>query len=189
MNNLNILFAILILAMVSVSIPSSPSIAVTPSDNNNKINTISANSSNITMTTTGGATSLTSAYAQSLQNNNSYMIISAELEDPFQLAVNQTAVIVANNISMQLLDVPEDSRCPAFVECIWAGQVVVSLNVSKFSSVPLIFNLTLGPSPSNSSTRSVDSHVIKLLQVKPYPVGDEEIAKDDYRVTFVISER
>jgi hypothetical protein len=66
---------------------------------------------------------------------------------------------------------------------------MVSLNVSEFSSAPLIFNLTLGPSSSNSSARSVDTHIIQLLQVDPYPIREEEIAKSDYRATFLISER
>jgi hypothetical protein len=117
------------------------------------------------------------------------MIIIAKLEEPFQLTINQTAVVTANNMTVQFLDVPQDSRCPAFVTCIWAGQVIVSLNISKFSSVPLIFNLTLMPSSaSNSSAIGLDGYNLKLLQIEPYPIKDEEIAKSDYRATFVIAE-
>jgi hypothetical protein len=190
MNNFNISLVIFILAMEFVSIPLS--IATTLPNNNNNNNTVSGNSSSSSgsVTTTDAATSLTAAFGQPLKHeNNSNMIITAKLEDPFQLAINQTSVITANNMSMQFLDVPEDSRCPAFVACIWTGQIMVSLNVSKFSSVPLILNLTLGPSPSNSSARGVDSNIIRLLHVEPYPIRDEEIAKSDYRATFLISER
>jgi hypothetical protein len=193
MNNLNIPFAILILVMAYVSIHSSSSfIDAVDLQNNNIINTIidGSSSTGIVITKDTPLSLSKAAYAQAFKNSNSNMIITAKLEDPFQLAINQTAVITANNMmSMQFLDVPEDSRCPSFVECIWAGQVTVSLNVSEFSSVPLIFNLTLGPSPSNLSARIVDTHVIQLLQVDPYPIREEEIAKSDYRATFLISER
>jgi hypothetical protein len=195
MNNFNIPFAVLVLVVAFVGIlSSSSSIDAAQLKNNNIINTfVDDNSSTGIVTTKDMPLSLpAAAYAQPLNNNNSNsnMIITAKLEDPFQLAINQTAVIAANNmISMEFLDVPEDSRCPSFVECIWAGQVIVSLNVSEFSSVPLIFNLTLGPSPSNSTARSVDTHIIELLQVDPYPIREEEIAKSDYRATFLISER
>jgi hypothetical protein len=185
MNNFNIPFAIFIVSMAFASMPSPP---IAPSLSNNGT-TVSGNSSSNSVTSTDAARSLTTVYAQLLKYNNSNMIITAKLEDPFQLAINQTAVITANNVSMQFLDVPEDSRCPAFVACIWTGQVMVSLNISKFSSVPLFLNLTLAPSPSNSSATGVDGHIIKLLQVEPYPIRDEEIAKSDYRATFLISER
>jgi hypothetical protein len=195
MNTSNILFAMLILVVAFVGIHFSSSSFIDAARlKNNIINTIiDDNSSTGIVTTKDTPLSLPgAAYAQPLKNNNnnSDMIITAKLEDPFQLTINQTAVIAANNMmSMQFLDVPEDSRCPSFVECIWAGQVMVSLNVSEISSVPLIFNLTLGPSPSNSSARSVDTLIIQLLQVEPYPIREEEIAKSDYRATFLISER
>jgi hypothetical protein len=193
MDNSNIAFAISILVLAFVSIHSSSLSIDAALLKNNIINTIFDDTiSTGIVTTKETPLSLPAAeYAQLLKNNNnSNMIITAKLEDPFQLAINQTAVNGANNMMrMQFLDVPEDSRCPSFVECIWAGQVMVSLNVSEFSSVPLIFNLTLGPSPSNSSARSVDTHVIELLQVEPYPIREEEIAKSDYRATFIISER
>jgi hypothetical protein len=176
MNNLNILFAIFILSMPFASIASA-SIAPSQSKNDNNI------------TSTDAGTSLTAAYAQLMQYNDNNMIIIAKLEEPFQLTINQTAVVTANNMTVQFLDVPQDSRCPAFVTCIWAGQVIVSLNISKFSSVPLIFNLTLMPSSaSNSSAIGLDGYNLKLLQIEPYPIKDEEIAKSDYRATFVIAE-
>jgi hypothetical protein len=191
MNNSNIPFAILILVVAFVGIHSSSSSIDAAQLKNNIINTIFDDTSSTGIATTKDTLLSLSAAAHAQPfNNNSNMIITAKLQDPFQLAINQTAVIAANNMmSMQFLDVPEDSRCPSFVECIWAGQVMVSLNVSEFSSVPLIFNLTLGPSPSNSSARSVDNHVIELMQVEPYPIREEEIAKSDYRATFIISER
>ena len=66
-----------------------------------------------------------------------------------------------NNMSIRLLDVPEDSRCPAFVICVWPGQVTVSLNVTE-SSFRGVLNLTLGLSPSNSSSAIVDYHIVEL---------------------------
>lgn len=128
------------------------------------------------------------AYAQPSEDNNiNNNAITAGLGEPFQLRINQTAIIMPDNVSITLLDVPEDSRCPAFVVCVWPGQVTVSINVTEtFPSFPRLLNLTLGPLPSNSSA-NVDSHIIELLQVEPHPMRDEQIPKSDYRVTLVAS--
>jgi hypothetical protein len=122
------------------------------------------------------------AYAQPSEDNNA---ITAALGEPFQLRINQTTIIIPNNMSIRLLDVPEDSRCPAFVVCVWPGQVTVSLNVTE-SSFPEVLNLTLWLSPSNSSSANVDSHILELLQVEPHPIRDEQILISDYRVTLKI---
>jgi len=145
----------------------------------------SSNDSN-TATNTTISSSPQLAYAQPSQNNNT---ITAGLGEPFQLQINQTAIIMPDNMSITFLDVPQDSRCPAFFVCIWPGQVTVSLNIteSSFPSLSSVLNLTLGPSPLNSSSANVDSHVIELLQAEPYPMRDEQIPKSDYRATLVAS--
>jgi hypothetical protein len=126
-------------------------------------------------------TILAIAYAQPSEDSNA---ITTALGEPFQLQINQTANIMPNNMSIRLLDVPEDSRCPAFVVCVWPGQVTVSLNVTE-SSFSKVLNLTLGPSPSNSSIANVDSHIVELLQVEPHLMGDEQIPKSDYSVVLM----
>jgi hypothetical protein len=163
--NFDSLFTIFIaIAFLGIS----SSIAVGPS-NNNSIDTI---------------LSIAVVYAQPSENNNT---ITAGLGEPFQLQINQTAVIMPDTMSIRLLDMPEDSRCPAFVVCVWPGQVTVSVNVteSSFPSYPRVLNLTLGSSPSNSSSANVDSHIVELLQVEPHPMRDEQIPKNDYRVTLM----
>src|SRR5215216_4551670 len=115
---------------------------------------------------------------------NRLNIITAHLGDPFQLQVNQTAIIMPDNTSITFLDVPEDSRCPVSLVCIRPGQVTISLNVTESFRLPRVLNLTLGPSSPNSSA-SVYSHIIELLQVEPYLIRDEEIPKSDYRAYLI----
>ncbi len=142
----------------------------------------SSNSRNILINTS--ETSFATADGQPAGYN---ITIPARSGDPFQLAINQTAVLTPNNIRIQFLDVSEDSRCPSLVACIYAGQVTVSFRISDSSSVPLIMNLTLGPLISESSAREFGSISIRLLQVEPYPTGDQEIPKSDYRATVLVS--
>jgi hypothetical protein len=168
-NNLAISISFLIVAMALVIILPFP-IAVSPSNNNSTI-----------------AMSLPAANAQRSQNNSNNNITTAHLGDPFHLRINQTAIILPDNMSIRFLDVPEDSRCPAFVACVWQGQVTVSLNIteSSFPSFPPVLNLTLGPLPLNSSAKDIYSYTIELQQVEPCPIRDQKIAKSDYTVTLI----
>jgi hypothetical protein len=131
--------------------------------------------------------SLPAAYAQSTHNNNNNITTTAHIGDPFQLRINHTAIILPNNMSMRFIDVPEDSRCPAFVACVWQGQVTVSLNFteSSFHSTSSILNFTLGPLPLNSSAKDIYGHTIQLQQVEPYPIREQKIAKSDYTITLI----
>jgi hypothetical protein len=166
-NNLDIRLAFFIAAMVSMTIPLP--IAAGPSNNDN---------SNATT-----PTSLLVAYAQPSEDNG---IITAHLGESFQLRINQTAIIMPDNMSIRFLDVLEDSRCPTSVACVRPGQVTISLNVTEsFLGFARILNLTLGPSPSNSSARAVDSHIIELLEVEPHSLRGEEIPKSDYRANLI----
>jgi hypothetical protein len=128
---------------------------------------------------------LTSALAQQLDENT----IAAELDTPFQLRINQTAIIKSENVSIKFLDVMEDSRCPSDVQCIWAGQVNISLNISKFYVSPVRMNLTLGPLGSNSSMGELDDSKIQLLEVQPYPKASTgQISELDYVAVLKIWE-
>ena len=174
-NNLGISIAFVIFVAIA-SMSMTVSIATrSPNDNSSRSITI---------------TSLDLAYAQPFEeNSNNNNSITARLGDPFQLQINQTAIIMPDNMSITFLDVPEDSRCPAFVVCVWPGQVTVSLNVteSSFPGFSGVLNLTLGPLPSNSSSVNLDSHVVELPQVEPHPMRDEQIPKRDYRATLIVS--
>jgi hypothetical protein len=79
-----------------------------------------------------------------------------------------------DNMSIRFLNVPEDSRCPASVACIWQGQVTISLNITElFPGFPRVLNLTLDLLPLNSSAKDIDSHITELQQVEPYSVREE----------------
>lgn len=166
-NNLDIHLAFFIVAIASMTILLP--IVAGPSNNDS--------SSNVST-----ATSLLLAYAQPSQDNN---IITAQLGEPFQLRINQTAVIMPDNMSIRFLDVLEDSRCPTNFNCYLPGHVMISLNVTElFPGSPSILNLTLGPSSSNSSA-NVHSHIVELLEVEPYPINNFGFPKGYYRADLM----
>lgn len=132
------------------------------------------------------SSSSTLAYAQPLDESTTV----AKLDFPFHLRINQTAIIKTENVSIQFLDIVEDSRCPSDVRCIWAGQVTISVNITKYCDSPHRMNLTVGPLGSNSSIGELDNYKIQLLQVQPYPKASTgQINEADYVAVLKISDR
>ncbi|MBI5914845.1 MAG: hypothetical protein HY842_05670 [Bacteroidetes bacterium] len=113
-------------------------------------------------------------------------IKTVQLNQPFTLVVNQTAVLAADGWGITLLEITEDSRCPTNVQCFWAGRVVAEFRVQK-DGEELIKTLTDNPTSdlSLSSEFFALGHLVKLVEVAPYPDGGP-IAQEDYVVKIEI---
>jgi hypothetical protein len=73
--------------------------------------------------------------------------IEIELNKVFQLALEQTALLPSESLWITFNQVLEDSRCPQYVQCIWAGNAKVAIEVMRPGSgkETLILNSTLEP--------------------------------------------
>jgi len=84
-------------------------------------------------------------------------------------------------LSVILLSVRNDSRCPIDVVCVWAGNAEVEIGVAfgMGPTRPYVLNTTLDP-------RSVDLGLyrITLTGLKPDPVSTSPIPPERYVATF-----
>jgi hypothetical protein len=119
--------------------------------------------------------------------NNDSTIISAELNAPFQLQIDQMAIIKSENIKIIFVNVTEDSRCPSDVECVWEGQVTIVINILKNKQVQGEFNLTSRAGINELAIKEFDEYVIELLVVDPYPISTKKIELEDYITTLNVS--
>ncbi|BDZ68931.1 hypothetical protein [Methanobacterium ferruginis] len=118
--------------------------------------------------------------------NHSINQINASLSTPFQLKINQTAVLESGNIRITLLNITEDSRCPEGAVCVWAGQVKALFLLEVNQSNQEIFNLTLNFNETQSQKTSL-GYMIKILKVEPYPKANRNKNLNNYEVTLVIT--
>jgi hypothetical protein len=107
---------------------------------------------------------------------------AAEVGQPFNLKLKQTAHMESAGIDVTFVNVTKDSRCPSDVTCVWAGQVsiVVDVNASGGSQ------LTLTLSGGQSEAKSFGNYSIRLADVQPYPVSTKKISLSDYVATLVV---
>ncbi len=114
--------------------------------------------------------------------------VLAGLDTPFQVGVNQQAFLETENMSIKLLDIIEDSRCPSDFRCVASGEVVAEIMISKGTELLGVYNISdWRQSIGYTSKINVDNYVVELAGVSPYPKDDSGIRLSDYVLTFVVS--
>lgn len=91
-------------------------------------------------------------------------------------------VMPGDTTSVRFLDVPADSRCPASVQCVWAGEAVTQFLIGGNQLV----TLTLGADASKA-TVIARGHRVTLTALKPAPTANAEPVKADYVATLRIA--
>jgi hypothetical protein len=86
--------------------------------------------------------------------------------------LNEVATL--DGITVRPLAVIEDSRCPASVQCVWAGRVRISAQVSGAGTR----ELTLGEG------LTVSGGTLTLVDVRPSKRTPEVIPAREYQFTF-----
>ena len=91
-------------------------------------------------------------------------------------AIGETAYV--GGLRVQPVELLEDSRCPASVQCIWAGRVRVLVDITRGDGAHQQRDLTLGE-PQN-----IDWGWMTLLGVIPSKQVPGSIDPRTYRFTF-----
>ncbi|MHA2066116.1 MAG: hypothetical protein ACXABY_17230 [Candidatus Thorarchaeota archaeon] len=112
---------------------------------------------------------------------------TAKLGESFQLKVNQTAYIESEGLLIELDDIPEDSRCPVDVVCVWAGQTRVKLNVGKAGMDEA--TIEIRSANGSFSDNEGNAYSVQVIKVEPAPRSNRTIALTEYVVTLKISKQ
>ena len=116
----------------------------------------------------------------------------------FTLAPNQIATLTDTNLTIRLIGVTGDQRCPSEIECAASGPVSLSLSAQIGDSEPTNINLQVFTSNNGLAPdmqfegiedRMVfEGYLIRVVSVLPYPAKTfDEIKVSEYRVIFIVS--
>ena len=126
--------------------------------------------------------------------------ISARLGGEFTLAPGQSGVIDDVGLTITLISVPADQRCPLEVECTESGPVTVGISLQKDAAEPVEFSLQAftdsngqtpdGPFEGIQDRVEFEGFEIRVRGILPHPVSFEDPLKlEDYQVLFVVGEK
>jgi len=96
-----------------------------------------------------------------------------------------------DDVEFKFVEVLQDSRCPKDVTCIWAGEVVVLVDVFEHGKKTEQKKLTLSPTSRLQSKIgnlfSSDNLSISGLNVFPYPKSSGKPKLEDYYIQLEVS--
>ncbi len=107
----------------------------------------------------------------------------AQLGDPFDLRVGESAVL-PGDLTMSFARVVSDSRCPADVICIAAGEARLALRLSVGSDAPVEREVRVAPAVPEVS---FSSYTIRALALMPYPRSDRTPRMGEFVATFRVT--
>ena len=111
---------------------------------------------------------------------------SARTGQQFAIKVGQELKLADADLQVKFVAVSQDSRCPADVNCVWAGQAEVVLNV-KHNNCTSALTLTLPKNNQASDEGKAGGFRLKLVKLDPYPRTDQKISPNDYRASLIVT--
>lgn len=94
--------------------------------------------------------------------------------------LNQTASV--GGLRIRPIEVIEDSRCPANVQCVWAGRLIVRARMNG-DGWTQVRDFELG------AFQAVDQYRVTLVNAEPSKTAPGPIDPRAYRFTFDVSVR
>ena len=114
----------------------------------------------------------------------------------FELKVGETITVNSDGLTVELVEIVEDSRCPADVTCIWAGRALIRVIVSSpndvlgFGAVDMTLEAgDAGEAASPRENRVVGkdgAYTLALLGLAPQPISTVKLTSQDYMATLKV---
>jgi hypothetical protein len=111
---------------------------------------------------------------------------AVELDESFRLAIGETALVEEANFALTFRGVQNDSRCPADVQCVWAGNALVELVATRTDSSHTALALNTTTSPREVA---FESFVVALEGLEPGTRSNAPIEPAAYRAVLRVSRR
>src|SRR5215203_2211592 len=116
----------------------------------------------------------------------------------FTLTPHQTALLTNTDLTVRLIGLSDDQRCPSEIECAASGPVSLSISAQIGDAEPTNINLQVftsnnGRAPDLQFEGIVDravfeGYLIRVVSVLPYPArAFDEIKVSEYRVIFIVN--
>jgi hypothetical protein len=105
----------------------------------------------------------------------------------FRIRVGRTVTFRGETLRLRFVRVPADSRCPEGVDCVWAGNAEVLVEVSAGGARgrrTLSLNTNAGQErPAEAKYRR---YTVRLVGLSPYPKSARKIRPGEYVATLLV---
>jgi hypothetical protein len=112
-------------------------------------------------------------------------VLQVNLDKEFTLAIGQSAQVKGEDLQIKFTGVSADSRCPADVTCIWAGEATCDIEIGYAGKTTALV-LTRPGSDEQYTVEQFDGYAFSF-KLEPYPQSGQQISPDMYRLHMVIT--
>ncbi len=102
------------------------------------------------------------------------------ISDYGQASLSLGNIVTFKDLSVSLLKVVDDSRCPQGVTCVWAGTANTELQISD-SAGTSTQKIELGKAVT------VGNQTIEIVSISPFPSKDKSISQSEYKVIVKVT--
>jgi len=114
---------------------------------------------------------------------------AARVGREFRLRAGRTVTLAREGLRLRLVRVAADSRCPTGVDCVWAGNAEVVVEVgTRNRRVSKTLRLNTNASPERPAEDKYRSYTVKLVELKPYPRAGRKIKQGEYTATLLVTQ-
>jgi hypothetical protein len=100
------------------------------------------------------------------------------------IKLNKGETLKLHDVTLTFTEVIEDSRCPKYTNCIWAGRAIVQIEVLDEKGIKQDKTIVLGETKGDESADKTlfrkDGYSIEVIGLHPYP--EEGSALTPYRL-------
>ena len=111
----------------------------------------------------------------------------APSQTQIDIPIGKLVEVEIDGLTLEFLEVTEDSRCPANVVCVWAGQAKVVIAAIDGGRDLGKHELVLDPTGANSNGVELGKYSVALVALNPYPSASYSIPNSDYVATISLS--
>ncbi|MBV8859430.1 MAG: hypothetical protein JOZ02_21030 [Acidobacteria bacterium] len=113
---------------------------------------------------------------------------TARVGREFELKAGQVVTLDGGRLRIRFARVASDSRCPADVECVWAGNAEVLFEVggSRWKGKKAL-GLNTNASPERPGEARYGRYTLKLTGLAPQTRSTRKIAPGEYTATLLVS--
>ncbi len=126
--------------------------------------------------------------------------VAVSVSDEFILRPGQSAAILGTDLTLKLIAVSSDERCPLKMECAMSGPVTLSISIQSAENIPAEFSLQTftdnnGRTPEMSfegiqDRMEYEGYIFQVKAVQPFPLKRfGEIKDSEYQVSFVVTSK
>lgn len=113
---------------------------------------------------------------------------TARVGREFEIKVGRVVALDGGAVRVRFARVASDSRCPADVDCVWAGDAEVLVEVGgRGWRGKRLLRLHTNAGGEGASEGRYGRYTVKLVGLSPQPRSTRKIAAREYKATLLVS--